>query len=101
MQLQNVTPDGPFLSDMTINGLRTLKDHVKLCELFQATREAHKVYGKRLSNEKELLKKKGHSEDGEKEAKRWREGKTTGSTEAGTKGDCWRVSPNMCLPRRE
>ena len=85
---------------MTINGLHTLEDHVKLYELFQATREAHKVYGKRLSNEKELSRKKA-IQDGEKEAKRWREGKTTGSTEAGTKRDCWRVSPNMCLTRRE
>ena len=53
---------------MTINGPRTVKDHVKLCgephnvhiakELLQATRKAHKVYGKRLSKEKELLRKK-------------------------------------------
>ena len=52
---------------MTINGLRTVKDHVKLYELFQATREAHKVYGKRLSNEKEELLRKKAIQDGEKE----------------------------------
>ena len=80
---------------MTINGLHTVKDHVELYgephnvhitrDLLQATREAHKAYGKRLLNEKELLSKKA-IEDGEKQRLRdRREGKTTGSTEAGTK----------------
>ena len=50
------------LSDVTINGLSTVKDHVKLYgephnvhitrELLQARQEAHKAYGKRLLSEK-------------------------------------------------
>ena len=62
---------------MTINGLRTVKDHVKLYgephnvhitrDLLQATREAHKAYGKRLSNEKEELLRKKAIQDGEKQ----------------------------------
>ena len=62
---------------MTINGLRTAKDHVKLYgeprnvhitrELLQATGEAHKTYGKRLSNEKEELLRKKSIQDGEKQ----------------------------------
>ena len=61
---------------MTINGPRTVKNHVKLYgephnvhirrELLQATKEAHKAYGKRLSDEKELLRKKA-IQDGEKQ----------------------------------
>ena len=49
----NVTPDRASPSDVKINGLRIIKDHVKLYgepynvhitrELVQATREAHKA----------------------------------------------------------
>ena len=88
---KTVTPDRASLSDVTINGLRTVEDHVKLygeprnvhitSELLQATRKAHKAYGKiRLMNEKEELLRWR-----ETKAKIWREGKTTGSTEVGTK----------------
>ena len=62
---------------MTINGLRTVKDQVKLNgephnvhitrERLQTTREAHKGYGKRLSNEKEELLRKTAIQDGEKQ----------------------------------
>ena len=65
---------------MTINGLRTVKDHVKLCgephnvhiakELLQATRKAHKVYGKRLLKEKEELLRKKAIQDGKTEDNR-------------------------------
>ena len=65
---KTVTPDRASLSDVTINGLRTVKDHVKLYGelhnahitryLLRATREVHKAYGKRLSNEKEELLRK-------------------------------------------
>ena len=62
---------------MTINGLRTFKDHVKLCgephnvhiakELLQATRKVHKEYGKRFSKEKEELLRKKAIQDGKTE----------------------------------
>ena len=52
---------------MTISGLRTVKDHVKLYG------EAHKAYGKRLSNEKEELLRKKAIQDGEKQRLRDRE----------------------------
>ena len=68
---------------MTINGLHTVKDHVELYgephnvhitrDLLQATREAHKAYGKRLLYEKEELLRKKAIQDGEKQRPRERE----------------------------
>ena len=80
---KTVTPDRASLSDVTINGLRTVEDHVKLYgephnvhitrDLIQATREADKAYGKKLSNEKEELLRKKAIQDGEKQRLRDRE----------------------------
>ena len=87
---KTVIPDRASLSDVTINGLCTVKDHVKLYEephnvqitreLLQATREAHKAYEKRLSNEKEELLKKKAIQDGEKQ--RLRDGEKERQQEA-------------------
>ena len=53
-----VTPDRASLGDLTINGLRAVKDHIKMIGephnvhitkgLLQASRGAHKAYSKRL-----------------------------------------------------
>ena len=74
---KTVTSDRASRSDVTINGLCTIKDHVKLCgephnvdiakELLQATRKAHKLYGKRLSKEKEELLRKKAIQNGKTE----------------------------------
>lgn len=63
-----VTPFRASLGDLTINGLRALKDHIKMIGepyneqitkgLLQASREAHKAYSKRLYDEREELAKK-------------------------------------------
>ena len=65
---RTATPERAFLGDLTINGLRAVKDNVKnhgephnvpiTKGLLQASREAHKAYSKRLSDERELLRKK-------------------------------------------
>ena len=87
---KTVTPDRASLSDVTINGLRTVEDHVKLygeprnvhitSELLQATRKAHKAYGKRLMNEKEELLRTKAIQDGEKQ--RLRDGEKERQQEA-------------------
>ena len=56
-------PNRASLGDLTTNVLRAVKDHIKVIGepqkvqitkgLLQASREAHKVYSKRLSNEKD------------------------------------------------
>ena len=63
---------------MTISGLRTVKDHVKLCELCQATREARRVHGKRLSNEKEELLRKKAIQERQQEAQKLKQKETVG-----------------------
>ena len=85
---RTLTPDRASLGDLTINGLRAVKDHVKnhgephnvpiTKGLLQASREAHRVYSKRLSDEKEELSRKKKLRDGEKE-------KGKESKEVGTK----------------
>ena len=62
---RTATPERAFLGDLTINGLRAVKDHVKnhgephnvpiTKGLLQASREAHKAYSKRLSDETRIL----------------------------------------------
>ena len=58
-----MTADRASFSDVTINGLRTVKDQVKVngrphevpitSGLLLASREAHRAYAKRVSDEKE------------------------------------------------
>ena len=86
---QSLHADRAYSNNATINGLLTIKDHVKLYgephfvhitrELLQAIREAHKAYGKRLLNEKEVLSKKA-IQDGEKQ--RLRDGEKERQQEA-------------------
>ena len=74
---KTVTPDRASLGDLTINGLRTVKDRVRVCGaphkveitkgLLRAANEAHKAYSKRLSDEKEELANKKRSEEVEKQ----------------------------------
>ena len=75
-----LTPDRDSLGDLTINGLRAVKDHVKnhgephnvpiTKGLLQASREAHKAYSKRLSDEREELSRKKKLEEAEKQKNR-------------------------------
>ena len=72
-----VTPDRASLGDLTINGLRAVKDHIKMIGephnvqitkgRLQASREAHKAYSKRLSGEREELAKNKKLEEAEKQ----------------------------------
>ena len=65
---KKVTPERTSLGELTINGLRTVKDHVKVSGeprnvkitkgLLQAWRDAHKAHAKRLADEREELAKK-------------------------------------------
>lgn len=65
---KTVTPERTSLGELTINGLRTVKDHVKVSGepqnvkitkgLLQAWRDAHKAHAKRLADEREELAKK-------------------------------------------
>jgi len=66
---KTVTPDRTSLGELTINGLRTVKDHVKVSGepqnvkitkgLLEASRDAHKAHAKRLADEREELAKNG------------------------------------------
>lgn len=77
---KTVTPDRTSFGELTINGLRTVKDHVKVSgepqnvkitkELLQASRDAHKAHAKRLADEREELAKKQRMEESEKEMQR-------------------------------
>ena len=78
---KTVTPERTSLGELTINGLRTVKDHVKVSGepqnvkitkgLLQAWRDAHKAHAKRLADEREeLAKKKRRMEESEKEMQR-------------------------------
>ena len=74
---KTVTPDRASLGDLTINGLRTVKDRARVCGaphkveitkgLLRAANEADKAYSKRLSDEKEELANKKCSEEVEKQ----------------------------------
>lgn len=74
---RTATPDRASLGDLTINGLRAVKDHVKnhgephnvpiTKGHLQASREAHKAYSKRLSDEREELSRKKKLEEAEKQ----------------------------------
>lgn len=74
---KTVTPDKASLGDLTINGLRSVKDHVKVCGVTQnvqitkglllASREAHKAQAKRLCDEKEEMAKKRSIQEAEKQ----------------------------------
>ena len=74
---KTVTPDRASLGDLTINGLRAVKDRVRVCGaphkveitkgLLRAANKAHKAYSKRLSDEKEQLANKNRSEEVEKQ----------------------------------
>ena len=64
---RKVTPDITSLGELTINGLRTVKDHVKVSvepqnvkiskRLLQASRDAPKAHAKRLADEGRAGKK--------------------------------------------
>jgi len=87
---RTLTPDRASLGDLTINGLRAVKDHVKnhgephnvpiTKGLLQASREAHKAYSKRLSDEREELSRKKKLEEAEKQ--RLRDGEKEREKEA-------------------
>ena len=74
---KTVTPDRAALGDLTINGLPAVRDQVRVCGephnvestkgLLRASKEAHKSYSKRLSDEKEQLAKKNRSQEVEKQ----------------------------------
>lgn len=74
---RTATPERASLGDLTINGLRAVKDHVKnhgephhvpiTKGLLQASREAHKAYSKRLSDEREELLRKKKLKEAEKQ----------------------------------
>jgi len=65
---KTVTPERTSLGELTINGLRTVKGHVKVSGepqnvkitkgLLHAWRDAHKAHAKRLADEREELAKK-------------------------------------------
>ena len=77
---KTVTPERTSLGELTRNGLRTVKDHVKVSGesqnvkitkgLLQAWRDAHKAHAKRLADERDELAKKQRMEESEKEMQR-------------------------------
>ena len=87
---RTLTPDRASLGDLTINGLRAVKDHVKnhgephnvpiTKGLLQASREAHRAYSKRLSDEREELSRKKKLEEAERQ--RLRDGEKEREKEA-------------------
>ena len=80
---KTATPDRAALGDLTINGLRAVNDLVRVCGephrvpitkgFLQASREAHKAYAKRLSDENKDHTKEKVTQDAEAENQKVRE----------------------------